>query len=324
MPATVTSYVGGVLIALVTTALSAAGLTLQKLAHLRRAATAAAAPRAHWSTEPLFVAGIACMVVSALVSLAVFALVGQAVASAFSALTIVYGLAFGVLVLGERCKMSDGLLAALLVLGAVLCVVFGHAGAADDAGPALSPAEVSAFFSRTIVTVAAPLVVLVMAACGAALVILRARRHARSSSAAELRANAGVALLLAGLFSGVTGTCSRGFIALVASATYGGARSAAVASSPHVYLFLVALLTSLVFQIMSLNAALKLRPAKEVVPVYQAAIVRLWAQRASRRSWLLTRRARSMTAPRARALAADAGRGLRLRRVQRGGRQDSS
>jgi len=281
MPAAVKSYVGGVLIALVTTALSAAGLTLQKLAHLRRAATAATAataPRAHWSTEPLFVAGIACMVVSALVSLAVFALVGQAVASAFSALTIVYGLAFAVLVLGERFTMSDGLLAALLVLGAVLCVVFGHAGAADDAGPAMSPAEVSAFFSRTIVTVAAPLVVLVMAACGAALVILRARRHARSSSAAELRVNAGVALLLAGLFSGVTGTCSRGFIALVASATYGGARSAAVALSPHVYLFLVALLVSLVGQILSLNAALKLRPAREVVPVYQAAIVRLRVQ----------------------------------------------
>ena len=40
MPA-VGSYVGGVLIALATTALSAAGLTLQKLAHTRRAAAAA-------------------------------------------------------------------------------------------------------------------------------------------------------------------------------------------------------------------------------------------------------------------------------------------
>jgi len=281
MPAAVSSYVGGVLIALVTTALSAAGLTLQKLAHLRRAAAVAAAPRAHWCTDPLFAAGIACMVVSALVSLAVFALVGQAVASAFSALTIVYALAFSVLVLGERFTLSDGLLAALLVLGAVLCVVFGHAGAADDAGPALSPAEVSAIFSRTIVTVAAPLVVLVMAACGVTLVILRTMRHTRRSSAAELRVNAGVALLLAGLFSGVTGTCSRGFISLAASATLGVARSAAVVSTPHVYLFLVVLLASLVGQIMSLNAALKLRPAREIIPVYQSMIVRKQALRAS-------------------------------------------
>ena len=150
--------------------------------------------------------------------------------------------------------------------------------AADiDAGPALSPAEIATYFSRSAVTITAPIVLVTMAACGVVLIVLRARRHARRSSAAELRVSAGIALLLAGLFSGATGTCSRGFISLLASATFGGARTAAVVKSPDVYLFLIALLGSLVGQIMSLNAALKLRPASEVVPVYQASILALGA-----------------------------------------------
>jgi hypothetical protein len=156
----------------------------------------------------------------------------------------------------------------------VLCVVFGRAGAAaDDAGPALSPVEVHALFARSAVTIAAPIVLVIMAACGAALIAVRARRHARRASAAELRVSAGLALLLAGLFSGATGTCSRGFVSLLASLALGGARAEAVLTSPAIYLFALALLASLAGQIFSLNAALKQRPAGEVVPIYQSSIL---------------------------------------------------
>ena len=320
------AYVAGVLIALFTTALSAIGLTLQKLVHVRRAAAgpaapayapdagvvgtaatagaaapaagtaagaaatagaaapaagtaagaaAAAAPRAHWAREPLFVVGVSCMIVSALVSLGVFALVGQSVASAFSGITIVWALVLAYAVLQERVTATDVALALVLTLGAVLCVVFGRSGGAADAGPALSPGEVAAYFSRPAVVVAAPIFLVAAAVCGGTLLVLRARRHRQRPSVVELRLGAAIAVLLAGLFSGATGTCSRAFVGLAFSVTLGGARAAAVLASPAIWLFVVALLASLVGQVASLNAALRLRPAAEVVPAYQGSILLL-------------------------------------------------
>lgn len=60
--------------------------------------------------QPLWLSGIGLMLASSLLSLAVFALVGQAVASCFAAVTLIWNAIFGYLVLREvraRCDASD-------------------------------------------------------------------------------------------------------------------------------------------------------------------------------------------------------------------------
>ena len=267
------AYIAGVLVALATTFLSALGLSLQKLAHSRRG-VASRSRRKCFCADPLWGCGIAAMLVSALVSLAVFALVGQSVASCFAAVTIVWSLVLSYLLLGERVTVVDCGVAALLGIGAVLAVVFGSRGGGASA-VYMSTTDVRALFGRTVVLIVAPVIALIMVLCAGGLVALRARRRALSGSAAhpvgELRGAASLALLLAGLFSGLTGTASRGLVALVSYALKVEARP--VTHSAEVYLFLVGLLLSLVGQILALNAGLKLRPSTETVPQYQAAII---------------------------------------------------
>jgi len=265
------SFVGGVIIALCTTCLSALGLALQKLAHSRRLRVAAALRRTPVTRSPLFLAGIACMVVSALVSLAVIALVGQAVASSFAAVTIVWSLIFSSALLHERVTVLDVLCALVLAAGAVLVVVFGRQGGSHD--PKLSPKLVRRLFTREAVLVFAPLAAFAIFVCAAGARLLSSGAGA---TLARLRGSALLALAAAGLCSGATGSASRGLVGLVAFALQHG-RGAEVAASAAVWLFALSLPVCLLGQVSALNLALRLRPSNEVVPAYQASIVLLGA-----------------------------------------------
>jgi len=130
-------YSAGVGIALCTTFMNALGLSLQKLAHSdtqRRNAERArtvGGPRGSPNRvvhNPKWLIGLALMGAASLLSLAVFALVGQSVASAFAAITIVYNMALSRLILKERVDRTAVLVAVVMVAGTVLVVVFGSQG----------------------------------------------------------------------------------------------------------------------------------------------------------------------------------------------------
>ncbi len=82
------TYIAGVSIALATTFMSSLGMTLQKRAHAKEEdvedVTAPQAPTPAWRQRQ-WRAGLGFMAVSSVVSLAVFALLGQSVASAMAA-----------------------------------------------------------------------------------------------------------------------------------------------------------------------------------------------------------------------------------------------
>jgi drug/metabolite transporter (DMT)-like permease len=134
-------YVAGVGIALCTTFMNALGLSLQKLGHSdtqRRNAERARAPGGPQGKpykvvrNVKWLAGLALMGAASLLSLAVFALVGQSVASAFAAITIVYNMALARIFLKERVDRIAVLVAVVMVAGTVLVVVFGSQGANTD------------------------------------------------------------------------------------------------------------------------------------------------------------------------------------------------
>ncbi len=79
------SYVAGVALAIISTVINASGLLLQKLVHMRREAAKnnpSKTPPPALIKEVLWLGGLGCLVVGALLSLAVFALLGQARSSA--------------------------------------------------------------------------------------------------------------------------------------------------------------------------------------------------------------------------------------------------
>lgn len=89
----VSNYVAGILVALLTTFLSAFGLAMQKRVHSRlarrREHATLAGDQAKLNAlrsykQPLWLVGITCMILSSLLSLVTFALLGQAVASSMA------------------------------------------------------------------------------------------------------------------------------------------------------------------------------------------------------------------------------------------------
>lgn len=107
-------YLAGVGVALCTTFMSALGLSLQKRSHLRLEGAREAARRRHVTDpklasyrQPLWLLGLSLLIASSLLSLAVFALVGQSVASAFASITIVWNLALSYVLLQESLSLLD-------------------------------------------------------------------------------------------------------------------------------------------------------------------------------------------------------------------------
>jgi hypothetical protein len=164
------TYGGGVALALTTSFMNACGLMLQKLAHRqiqakRRSeeqtspatakrdgaaaggatatttsppADAAVKPtRTRFFCHPLWLTGLALMVVASLASLGVFALLGQARASAFATVTVGWNMALSRLMLGEQLTVVDLASSAFIVAGSTLAMVFGSSGAASQAEASL-------------------------------------------------------------------------------------------------------------------------------------------------------------------------------------------
>jgi hypothetical protein len=301
MPA-VGSYVAGVLIALGTTCANGLGLALQKQTHQklelpreharRRSVGAltadggAEAARNRAQLRALrsyrhtrWLAGVGLMTAAALTSLVVVALLGQAAASSFAAVTILWNALFAWSILGERLTPLDGLVSAILVTGCIIAVVHGgKGGAGSPSGGILTQAYVTDTWDRAVVFIAAAFFAAAMLVGGLVVHFALRRRSAhgvgtaRGLSPRQLQATVFARLLLAGVWSAVVGSCAKGFVSQLSYAVKYRAPDV-VASWFGTWLFALFLLTALVFQLRYLSSSLKDANATTVVPMYQACLV---------------------------------------------------
>ena len=126
-----TTYAAGVALSICISSSNSFGMGLQKRAHRRllalpKAQRSAPAADAGWRLGLVFLA------LGAVGSLGNYALLGQARASAMAAITIVTNAAMARLMLGERLRAIDALVAALVIAGIATSVTFG-AGATGSA-----------------------------------------------------------------------------------------------------------------------------------------------------------------------------------------------
>lgn len=272
------AYVAGVSIALCSTLISATGLTLQKRTHkrLEQEKTAEAAALADGSiTQPMprkpyyrqwsWLAGIACLLISAICSLGVFALLGQARASSLAAMTIVWNGLLSRAFLGEVFTSVDAISSVLVILGALIALIFGANGAAEVTGKTID--ELVHSLRRTVVVVAA--IILTCLYCIAYWYNRSMNKRAAEGTRTESqkRAQCYVRVALAALFSGSTGMLSKDVVICLVQMVQ--TRSAYVLTRFECYLFLACLPLSLVLQLGYLNSALRELDALEVVPPYQ-------------------------------------------------------
>ena len=118
------SVFGGLALGMLTTFLSASGLALQKRAHHdlapARAVAAAGGLSVRSYTSSAWRFGMLFLIISALLSISVSALLGQALASSLAALTIVWALIIAACG-GARCNKgltyADGIAAGMCVAG---------------------------------------------------------------------------------------------------------------------------------------------------------------------------------------------------------------
>lgn len=270
-------YLAGVGIALCTTAMSALGMSLQKLSHQRLEAARESARRRHKVDpklaayrQPLWITGIVLMAASSLLSLAVFALVGQSVASAFASITIVWNMILAVSLLRERITPLDILVAGLCISGTILTVYFGSKGAGQ--GSFLSLNDILTLIKRPAAIAGWVVFGLAVLAFGGYTVAMdRALfRGTVTRRDASFRVTIFTRAVTAGTFSGFVGFFSKAVVSIFAKSTQ---NVSANLGRWEVWIFLILLPVALVFQVSFLNSSLRSFPAAEAVPLYQSMVV---------------------------------------------------
>lgn len=238
--------IAGVSLAAVTTFLSALGLTLQKASFSGPQADA----RLQVCGRRLWHVGLALVVVAALVSLAVSALLGQLLASSMAALTLVWAAGARHLLLAERLTRAD-VVEVLLLVGGTVLIAAGR-GQGEAANPPLfSPSLLGDALNSWRTAIYCALFFFSFAALW--------------TSSWRPLVRLPCLMGLAALFGALTGAASKAVGSLLVHA---GRNSAIVevVSSFWLWLCVMILVASVLFQLAYLNAALKEGSAGVVVP----------------------------------------------------------
>lgn len=262
-------YLTGVLLAVLTACVNSTGMGLQKRVHLDLAALPLGAPRPYWR-DRRWMAGLGCMALASTLVLVNYGILGQARASAMSALTIVTNALMAKYYLREAFTLLDLAATCFIIGGIITAVIFGaSAGAAELA----SLKELLALMSNNAVYGASAFIVALVAAL--TLFIrhsdrfeTRKGRRSRRLRGFECFARA----LLAGIFSGSTGFFAKAVTYAVRdSAATHDARGSI--GNAEFYIFLLGLPFSIFMQLKTLNEGLRIFDTVEIVPMYQASIV---------------------------------------------------
>lgn len=207
--------------------------------------------------QPMWIAGIGLMLTSSLLSLAVFALVGQAVASSFAAITLVWNALFGRFLLREHLTRLDVLVTLILMTGSLITVAFGAQRGPDARQAFLDEATIQRYFSTNAVVIFSAIYGFVAVVVLVAIAWLdRKKRLGLPIQPRVWFSTAFGRAFLAGTFSATTGLCSKGFTSLI-SAT-GKEGNGGQNFGTAFWLFLCFLPFSVVLQITYLNRCVSL------------------------------------------------------------------
>jgi hypothetical protein len=238
---------------------AAGGYVLQKKGNVAWAAQLPALRRPIYC-NPLWLAGLACMVTSALLVVASAPFLDQSKSAPLGAATLVFNTILSALVLGEKFLVLHLISTILVVAGAVIA---SSANAAPSA--ALTYAQIIGLFDGVAIGFS---VVLAALGAGGALAL---RRITRAPRAEWSQLDATTLSLLA---PALGGTCN-GLVSYATKAltTAAGGGDASALSSPALYAFVVVLLAAVYGQVSFLNLGLAYFSAMQVVPVFQFLIV---------------------------------------------------
>jgi MFS family permease len=263
------TYVAGVIVAMSSSMCSAVGLMIQKRVHLQLDKEKVDPKLRKYYMNPKWILGVFFMLVGAIASFAVFALLGQARASAFAALTIVWNGILAYCFLSEKYTIVDFFSTIFILVGAGMAVYFGSSGA--SAGDANIDTITADFAKPAVWQASIAFIVFYILAALFIHVYCSKKEKAGTRTEALKYTEVFLRAFLAGLFSGPTGMLAKDFVQSISGAIK--QNSSAFLSNFRVYLFIIFLPVSLVFQLGYLNSALKQMDALTVVPIYQVSIV---------------------------------------------------
>lgn len=269
MDASTKAYLTGILLAVLTACVNSTGMGLQKRVHLDLAQLPPGVPRRYWR-DRRWMAGLVCMAIASMLVLVNYGILGQARASAMSALTIVTNALMAKYYLREAFTLLDIAATVFIIAGIVTAVVFGAtAGAADLE----SLSQLIATMSNDTVYVASAFIVVTVCALYGVVSYSDFFERKKGRRSQRLRGIECFArALLAGIFSGSTGFFAK-------AVTYAIRDSVAVHNpagsfgNGYFYIFIIGLPLSIFMQLKTLNEGLRNFDAVEIVPMYQAAIV---------------------------------------------------
>ena len=241
----------GIVLGCVTTFLSAMGLVCKKRAHNRPQTI----PRTRSYHKLEWVLGLSFMAISSLASIAVTFFLGQQLASAMAALTLLWGLALRYFLLPtESISTCDVISSLFLASGVGLALSTIPKDTLTDAPS--DPRELLPWaVQRLEAQLAIGVFILSIFTLCATLWVL---------SCARWRPHA--LLLLSSLFSCATGAFARQLGLILSLGSLG-------LSSPLLWGSLAGVVGSVILQVWNLNASLKLAPSALVMPLYQALFV---------------------------------------------------
>ena len=278
----------GVLLSLSATMGNGLGYILQKLAH-RRVDEAAEAAAAHAAGEardgpvpssasaaapaPLpfwrywqFGAGLLCCVAAAGLDVASYGFAAQSQLGPIGATTLVWVALLSWRVLKERFTRLDALSTGLMLTGTVVALVASK-GVPDEK---FNLDIILAKLQRPVVGVYLGLAGAV-GGLGAFAIARWSRLPPHALPPREMAADAVARPFVAGLLAGSTGLNVKAFVSIITNA--GTVHSTDDFRHVQPYIFLVALVSSLVLQLSFLNSGLARYDANRIVPVYQITLV---------------------------------------------------
>ncbi len=206
-----------------------------------------------------------CLIGGAVLSLAVFALLGQSRAAAMASVTIAVNAILATRWLGEPFTRIDLATTLLIATGTLISVIFGSAAG----GPYLvTVGDVVAGISNATCYIAFGCA---MGLIAVLMAVLRVVQWKGMRSNFEHKVDCFARAVLAGIFSASTGFLTKAAVVCITNIFHNSDWSDF--KRFELYLFIIFLPISLFCQLYSLNSGLKRHDAISIIPIYQSSIV---------------------------------------------------
>lgn len=222
--------------------------------------------------EKKWLLGLLFLFAGALLSLAVFQLLGQARSSAMASNTLVVNAILAWKYLGETFTRYDLISTVLIIAGVVVSVIFGSAS--SGASPTYNVSVIVNLLNRDVVFITVGVFSFLFLVSFAYLRWANKKPKA-SRHRLDLKLECFVRAFVAGIFSGSTGFFTKSVVVCVTNMVK--SKDFSDLKTLGFYCFLVGLPVSLGLQLYYLNSGLRRFAALEMIPPYQSSIVAIGA-----------------------------------------------